>query len=164
MFRHERPQKGRYRQFYQFGIEAFGMAGPDIDVEVIQFSRRLWQRLGLLDKLELQINSLGTAASRKAYREVLVNYFKANYHELDEDSQRRLDTNPLRILDSKNPALQTVIQQAPKLQDHLDEESKNHFNKLCELLDANGIKYVINPNLVRGLDYYCFTVFEWVYQ
>jgi histidyl-tRNA synthetase len=162
MFRHERPQKGRYRQFYQFGLEAFGFSGPDIDAEIIAFSARLWKELGLLDSLELQLNSLGTPAIRQQYREQLIAYFQQHHDQLDEDSQRRLLSNPMRILDSKNPALATLIANAPKLSEHLDDESQQHFQGLCTLLDKLGIAYVINPCLVRGLDYYTKTVFEWV--
>lgn len=161
MFRYEKPQKGRYRQFHQVGAEAYGMAGPDIDAELICLSARLWPRLGIRD-VALQINSLGSSAARLAYRERLVTYFAARRDELDEDSRRRLDTNPLRILDSKNPALRAVIAGAPSLLDHLDPESQTHFAELKALLDAAGIAYQINPRLVRGLDYYCKTVFEWV--
>ena len=161
MFRYEKPQKGRYRQFHQVGAEAYGMAGPDIDAELICLSARLWRRLGIRD-VALQINSLGSSAARLAYRERLVTYFAARRDELDEDSRRRLDTNPLRILDSKNPALRAVIAEAPSLLDHLDPESQTHFAELRALLDAAGIAYQINPRLVRGLDYYCKTVFEWV--
>ncbi len=161
MFRYEKPQKGRYRQFHQVGAEAYGMAGPDIDAELICLSARLWRRLGIRD-VALQINSLGSSAARLAYRGRLVTYFAARRDELDEDSRRRLDTNPLRILDSKNPALRAVIAEAPSLLDHLDPESQTHFAELRALLDAAGIAYQINPRLVRGLDYYCKTVFEWV--
>jgi len=161
MFRHERPQKGRYRQFHQIGVEAFGMQGPDIDAELIIMSARIWKRLGL-DDLELQINSLGSAESRRDYRGVLVNYFENHRSVLDEDSQRRLHSNPLRILDSKNPDMQDVIENAPKLHDHLDQESIDHFQALCAMLDSVGITYRVNPRLVRGLDYYNKTVFEWV--
>ena len=161
MFRYEKPQKGRYRQFHQVGAEAYGMAGPDIDAELICLSARLWRRLGIRD-VALQINSLGSSAARLAYRERLVTYFAARRDALDEDSRRRLDTNPLRILDSKNPALRAVIAEAPSLLDHLDPESQTHFAELKALLDAAGIAYQINPRLVRGLDYYCKTVFEWV--
>lgn len=162
MFRHERPQKGRYRQFFQFGLEAFGMAGPDIDVEQILFAQRLFKMLGLQDTVNLQINTLGTRTSRNAYRDVLVKYFADHINELDEDSKRRLSSNPLRILDSKNPDLQELIKNAPQLCDYLDDESSAHFKRLCELLDAVGVEYTINPQLVRGLDYYCHTVYEWV--
>ena len=161
MFRHERPQKGRYRQFHQIGIEAFGMAGPDIDAEIIFMSARMWQRLGLQGAV-LQINSLGTVAARADYRAALVDYLRAREDGLDEDSLRRLDSNPLRILDSKNPAMQGLIEAAPRLPDYLDDESREHFTQLCALLDAAGLEYEINPRLVRGLDYYSKTVFEWV--
>ena len=161
MFRYEKPQKGRYRQFHQVGAEAYGMAGPDIDAELICLSARLWRRLDIRE-VTLQLNSLGSSAARLAYRGRLVTYFAARRDELDEDSRRRLDTNPLRILDSKNPALRAVIAEAPSLLDHLDPESQTHFAELRALLDAAGIAYQINPRLVRGLDYYCKTVFEWV--
>ena len=161
MFRHERPQKGRYRQFHQIGVEAFGMAGPDIDAEVIFMSARMWQRLGLQGAV-LQINSLGTVASRADYRTALVAYLRAHESGLDEDSRRRLESNPLRILDSKNPDMQRLIEAAPQLPDYLDEESRDHFAALCALLDAADLDYEINPRLVRGLDYYSKTVFEWV--
>ncbi|HEY0634187.1 MAG TPA: histidine--tRNA ligase [Gammaproteobacteria bacterium] len=162
MFRHERPQKGRYRQFHQIGIEVFGLTGPDIDAELIIITARLWKLLGLSDAVTLQINSLGSSESRAAYREQLVAYFSAHFDKLDEDSQRRLHGNPLRILDSKNPELRDIITAAPKLTDHLDEESRSHFATLCASLDAVQIRYEINPCLVRGLDYYSKTVFEWV--
>ena len=162
MFRHERPQKGRYRQFHQFGVEAFGLAGPDIDAELILMSNRLWQYLGMSEDVSLELNSLGSAEARQQYREVLVNYFTAHQSELDEDSLRRLQTNPLRILDSKNPDMQKLNENAPKLIDHLDEESKQDFETLCKMLDDAGVAYKINPRLVRGLDYYSKTVFEWV--
>lgn len=161
MFRHERPQKGRYRQFHQIGAECFGMAGPDIDAELIIMTARLWRELGL-DDLELQINTLGSPESRAAYRDTLVTYMESHQDQLDEDSQRRLLSNPLRILDSKNSAMQEINNKAPKLIDYLDDESKQHFEQLCSLLDMAGIKYVVNPRLVRGLDYYNKTVFEWV--
>ena len=161
MFRHERPQKGRYRQFHQFGVEAYGQPGPDIDAEQIAMTARLWQRLGL-NALELQLNSLGSSAARAAYRDILVEYFSAHADQLDEDSQRRLQSNPLRILDSKNPAMADLIAQAPQLVDHLDPESAEHFAGLCARLDGMGIAYTLNPRLVRGLDYYGRTVFEWV--
>lgn len=162
MFRHERPQKGRYRQFHQFGVEAFGLAGPDIDAELILMSNRLWQKLGMSDDVTLELNSLGSSAARQEYREVLVKYFESHQSELDEDSQRRLQTNPLRILDSKNPEMQKLNENAPKLIDHLDAESKQDFEVLCKTLDDAGVSYKINPRLVRGLDYYSKTVFEWV--
>lgn len=161
MFRHERPQKGRYRQFHQIGVEVYGLDGPDIDAEVILMSARIWQALGIQD-LELQLNSLGNAEARAAYRQVLVDYFSAHTALLDEDSQRRLHTNPLRILDSKNPEMQALNEAAPKLLDHLDAESAEHFERLKVLLDAAGIQYRVNQRLVRGLDYYNRTVFEWV--
>ncbi len=161
MFRHERPQKGRYRQFQQIGVECFGLSGPDVDAEMIMMTARLWRELGLTD-LELQINTLGSTEARVGYRDTLVEYMSAHSDQLDEDSQRRLLSNPLRILDSKNPALQMLNENAPKLIDALDEESRQHFEQLCGYLDDAGIKYVINPRLVRGLDYYSRTVFEWV--
>ena len=161
MFRHERPQKGRYRQFHQLGVEAYGFNGPDIDAEMILMTARLWRKLGLKG-ISLQINSLGSTEARLAYREVLVSYFEANKEALDEDSQRRLYTNPLRILDSKNPEMQTLNEAAPKLIDHLDAISKQEFEELCQHLDDAGLAYEINPRLVRGLDYYGKTVFEWV--
>lgn len=161
MFRHERPQKGRYRQFHQIGVEAYGFSGPDIDAEMILMTARLWKQLGLTG-LTLQINSLGTTEVRLAYRDELIAYFEAHKEQLDEDSQRRLHTNPLRILDSKNPAMQALNDAAPKLLDHLDDESKQDFETLCQTLDTAGLVYEINPRLVRGLDYYGKTVFEWV--
>ena len=161
MFRYEKPQKGRYRQFHQVGAEAYGMAGPDIDAELICLSARLWRQLGIRNVV-LQLNSLGSSAARAAYRDRLVVYFETRRAELDEDSQRRLTTNPLRILDSKNPAMRAVLADAPVLLDHLDAESQAHFEELRALLDAAGVAYEINPRLVRGLDYYCKTVFEWV--
>ena len=161
MFRHERPQKGRYRQFHQLGIECFGVAGPDIDAELIIMTARLWRELGLKG-LQLQLNTLGSADARAAFRDRLVAYMEAHQDQLDEDSLRRLHTNPLRILDSKNPAMQQLIAAAPNLLDNLDDESSQHFEQLRSLLDAAGIEYEINPRLVRGLDYYNKTVFEWV--
>lgn len=161
MFRHERPQKGRYRQFHQLGVEAYGFEGPDIDAEMIMLTARLWKVLGLKG-VTLQINSLGSTEARLAYRDVLIAYFEKHKAELDEDSQRRLHSNPLRILDSKNPDMQALNEAAPKLIDHLDDESKQHFEQLCHVLNAVGIEYEINPRLVRGLDYYGKTVFEWV--
>lgn len=162
MFRHERPQKGRYRQFHQFGIEAVGMGAAEIDVEVILLSARLWQMLGIEDAVQLQINSLGTPESRKIHREQLIDYLKEHEAELDEDSKRRLTTNPLRILDSKNPALKEIIAAAPKVVDFLDDASKAHFEQVQSLLKAMNISFTVNPCLVRGLDYYTHTVFEWV--
>lgn len=161
MFRHERPQKGRYRQFHQMGVETFGLEGPDIDAELIFMTARLWNQLGMQADVQLEINSLGTSEARKAYRDILVNYLNQHTDILDEDSQRRLLTNPLRILDSKNPEMQAMIEAAPKLMEHLDDESREHFDGLCKLLDLAGINYVINQRLVRGLDYYSKTVFEW---
>jgi histidyl-tRNA synthetase len=161
MFRHERPQKGRYRQFYQMDLEAIGFEGPDVDVELIALTARLWRELKLT-RVRLQINSLGTAAARAIYRERLVEYFKAHEAELDEDSRRRLGGNPLRILDTKNPAMRGVVQSAPRLSDFLDPESQAHFAALKAGLDALGVGYEVNPRLVRGLDYYSRTVFEWV--
>jgi histidyl-tRNA synthetase len=161
MFRHERPQKGRYRQFHQIGVEAFGMDGPDIDAEIIFMSARMWERLGLQGAV-LQVNSLGTVAARADYRTALVTYLRAHESRLDDDSRRRLQSNPLRILDSKNPDMQSLIEAAPQLPDYLDEESREHFSAFCALLDAAGLAYEINPRLVRGLDYYSKTVFEWV--
>ncbi|WP_348730311.1 histidine--tRNA ligase [Rheinheimera texasensis] len=162
MFRHERPQKGRYRQFHQFGLEVFGMQGPDIDAEVILVSARLWQQLGLTPYVRLELNSLGSNEARAAYRDKLVAYLEQHKELLDEDSQRRLYSNPLRVLDSKNPAMAEMLAKAPQLLDHLDEESKQHFEGLQARLRAAGIEYTINPRLVRGLDYYNKTVFEWV--
>lgn len=161
MFRHERPQKGRYRQFHQIGVETFGMPGPDIDVELILMTARIWQVLGI-DGLELQLNTLGTAEERAAYREQLVAYLQANIDVLDEDSRRRLDSNPLRVLDSKNPAMRDMLDQAPTLTGLLGDESRRHMDFICETLGQAGVTYVLNPRLVRGLDYYSRTVFEWV--
>ena len=161
MFRHERPQKGRYRQFHQIGVETFGLAGPDIDLELILITARIWKELGL-DDLELQINTLGTAQERAGYRQRLVAYFQQHQEALDEDSLRRLETNPLRILDTKNPDMAEVVAGAPSLMEHLGEESLAHFDALREGLDAAGVAYVVNPLLVRGLDYYSRSVFEWV--
>jgi histidyl-tRNA synthetase len=162
MFRHERPQKGRYRQFHQFGVEVFGLAGPDIDAEVILLSARLWKKFGISQNVTLEINSLGSADARVSYKKQLVAFLKTRESELDEDSLRRLKTNPLRVLDSKNPQVQNAVKDAPKLIDCLDEESAKHFQGLCERLDNLGIQYRVNPALVRGLDYYNRTVFEWV--
>src|SRR5690554_1412296 len=162
MFRHERPQKGRYRQFYQVGVETFGIASPDIDAEVIMLSARLWEQLGLTEQVTLQLNTLGSNEARANYREALTAYLEERADQLDADSQRRLHTNPLRVLDSKVPATQALLVDAPKLHDYLDQESIEHFAELRRILDAAGIKYEINQRLVRGLDYYCKTVFEWV--
>ena len=161
MFRYEKPQKGRYRQFYQFDVEALGFDGPDVDAELIIMCARMWRALGL-SRLELEINSLGTAESRARYREKLVEYFSSVKSRLDEDSIRRLEQNPLRILDSKNPDMQEIVAAAPVMIDFLDEESAEHFQALKALLDAAGVVYTVNPRLVRGLDYYSRTVFEWV--
>ncbi len=161
MFRYERPQKGRYRQFHQIGVETFGLQGPDIDAEVIMMTARLWRELGIIDELTLQLNSLGSNQARAAYRDALVAYLTERKDQLDEDSQRRLGSNPLRILDSKNPDMQALLADAPLLIDHLDTESQAHFDQLRSMLDQAGIAYEINPKLVRGLDYYCKTVFEW---
>ena len=162
MYRHERPQKGRYRQFHQLGVETFGFDGPDIDAELIAMTARLWRKLGMAEEVSLEINSLGSAAARLAYRETLVRYLQQHREQLDEDSLRRLETNPLRILDSKNPDMQAMIEAAPKLLEHLDEESRRHFESLCATLDMMGIAYRVNHRLVRGLDYYSKTVFEWI--
>ncbi|NBC13098.1 MAG: histidine--tRNA ligase [Gammaproteobacteria bacterium] len=161
MFRRERPQRGRYRQFHQIGVEVFGLAGPDIDLEVIAMTRRLWRALGLAD-LRLEVNSLGDAGERARYRGDLVEHLRAHESALDDDSRRRLSTNPLRVLDSKSPDLAPVIAAAPSLLDYLGEASRAHFDALCAGLDAAGIGYSINPRLVRGLDYYNRTVFEWI--
>jgi histidyl-tRNA synthetase len=161
MFRRERPQRGRYRQFHQIGVEVFGLAGPDIDLEIVAMTRRLWQALGLSD-LRLELNSLGDSAERACYRTALVAHLRLHEERLDADSRRRLDTNPLRVLDSKNPELADVIATAPSLLEHLGETSRAHFERLCAGLDAAGIAYTVNPRLVRGLDYYNRTVFEWI--
>ncbi len=162
MFRHERPQKGRYRQFHQIGVEVFNIDGPDIDAELIVLTWRLWGLLGIRDSVTLELNSLGTSAARAIYREALVEYLSARADQLDEDSRRRLTSNPLRVLDSKNPETQALLADAPKMADYLDEESRIHFDGLKARLDAAGVPYTINPKLVRGLDYYSKTVFEWV--
>ena len=161
MFRHERPQKGRLRQFHQLGAEVFGLPGPDIDAEMLAMTDRLWRQLGVRDALVLELNSLGSAESRGAYREALVAYLSERRAELDEDSQRRLGTNPLRILDSKAEETRALLADAPRLADYYDDESKQHFDGLCLRLDKAGVRYRINPSLVRGLDYYGKTVFEW---
>lgn len=162
MFRHERPQKGRYRQFHQIGVELFNFDGPDVDAELIVLTWRLWGLLGIREAVQLELNSLGSSDDRARYREALVEYLSARFEQLDEDSQRRLSSNPLRILDSKNPDTQALLVDAPKLADYLGEESRVHFEGLKARLDAAGIPYVLNPKLVRGLDYYGKTVFEWV--
>ncbi|HBZ95275.1 MULTISPECIES: histidine--tRNA ligase [unclassified Pseudomonas] len=162
MFRYEKPQKGRYRQFHQVGVEAFNLPGPDVDAELIVLTWRLWKQLGLADAVTLQLNSLGSSEARAAYRDALVAYLQERFEQLDEDSQRRLTTNPLRILDSKNETTQALLVGAPTLGDYLDEESRLHFEGVKARLDAAGIRYQINHKLVRGLDYYNRTVFEWV--
>jgi histidyl-tRNA synthetase len=162
MFRYERPQKGRLREFHQIGVETFGMQGPDIDAELLMITARLWRELGVFDAVTLQINSLGTAQARADYRKALVIFLSERKDKLDADSQRRLESNPLRILDSKNTDTQTLLNDAPQLHDYLDDESKQHFTSLQKLLTNAGIDFVVNPRLVRGLDYYGKTVFEWV--
>ena len=162
MFRYERPQKGRQRQFHQVGVEAFGIATPDIDAELILLSARLWRELGIAEHVTLQLNSIGSAEARANYRDALVAWLAERHEQLDADSQRRLESNPLRILDSKNPETQALLDGAPDLGDYLDDESRADFARLCDLLDAAGIEYQINTRLVRGLDYYNKTVFEWV--
>lgn len=162
MFRHERPQKGRYRQFTQFGVEAFGMRGVGIELELISLCRTLWQKLGFLNEVHLEVNTLGEASERQQYKNLLVEYFSDHRNSLDEDSQRRLTRNPLRILDSKNPEMRALIQKAPSLFDVLGEQSQSHFDEVTLGLKTLGIKYTVNPSLVRGLDYYGHTVFEWV--
>jgi histidyl-tRNA synthetase len=162
MYRYERPQKGRYRQFYQLGLETYGMPGPDIDAEIILLTDRLWKQLGIRDKVKLQLNTLGSTEERMVYRDKLVDYFKQHIEVLDEDSLRRLKTNPLRILDSKNRDLQKVIKEAPELMDYLGDDSRSHFETLTKTLDQLGVDYQLNSRLVRGLDYYGKTVFEWV--
>jgi len=161
MFRHERPQKGRYRQFHQVGVEAMGFAGPDVDAEVILMARSLWRDLGLTD-VRLELNSLGQPDERQAHRAALITYFEAHTDQLDEEARRRLHSNPLRILDTKNPAMQALVEAAPKLMDFLGEASLKHFDAVRAVLDAIGQPYRINPRLVRGMDYYNLTVFEWV--
>lgn len=162
MFRHERPQKGRYRQFNQLGVEVFGLSTPDIDAELIMMTARLWKQLKIDDKVVLHLNSLGTSSDRAAYLEALVAYLKQHLEQLDDESRDRLERNPMRILDSKNPDVQQVLENAPTLHEYLGDDSRQHFEKLCQLLDKQGIQYTINPRLVRGLDYYSHTVFEWI--
>ncbi len=162
MFRHERPQKGRYRQFHQFGLEAFGIATPDIDAEVILLTSRLWRELGINEFVTLELNSLGSNEERAKYRDALVVFLTEKEEFLDEDSKRRMHTNPLRVLDSKNPDVQAALVDAPKLADYFGDESSAHFDSVCQRLDAAGVKYIVNDRLVRGLDYYNRTVFEWV--
>ncbi|HEY7884532.1 MAG TPA: histidine--tRNA ligase [Cellvibrionaceae bacterium] len=161
MFRYERPQKGRYRQFHQLGVEAYGLDGPDIDAELLLLSHEMLATLGVSEYVSLEINSLGTDQARQAYREALVAFLSAHKEHLDEDCLRRLKTNPLRILDSKNPQVQTLLDKAPSLEDYLDDASRQHFYGLMQLLDAAGVPYRVNPRLVRGLDYYSRTAFEW---
>ncbi len=162
MFRHERPQKGRYRQFHQCGVEVFGIDGPDVDAELIMMTARLWRELGIAEHVRLELNSIGSLAARADYRSALIEYLERHQDVLDEDCKRRMYTNPLRVLDSKNPDVQAILGDAPELADYLDAESKQHFSGLCELLDAAGIEYTVNQRLVRGLDYYNRTVFEWI--
>ena len=162
MFRHERPQKGRYRQFHQFGIEVFGLTGPDIDAEIIAFSAMLWKKLGLTDHVRLELNSLGSSEERAKYRDSLVTFLEKYRSELDEDSQRRMYTNPLRVLDTKDAHVGEILKEAPRLSDFFGSETKAHFDTLKELLTGMGIGFVLNDRLVRGLDYYNLTVFEWV--
>lgn len=162
MFRHERPQKGRYRQFYQVGVEVFGLQGPDIDAEVIMLTARWWRALGISEHVSLELNSIGSVEERTRYREALTAYLEQYKEQLDEDCKRRMYTNPLRVLDSKNAAVQAVLGDAPKLSEYLGEESKLHFDELCQLLSSLGVRFTINERLVRGLDYYNRTVFEWV--
>ncbi|MEK9499333.1 histidine--tRNA ligase [Photorhabdus sp. P32] len=162
MFRYERPQKGRYRQFYQLGAEVFGLQGPDIDAELILLTARWWRELGIFEHVTLELNSIGSLAARANYREALVAFLEQHKDKLDEDCKRRMYSNPLRVLDSKNPEVQQLLNDAPELFDYLDAESKEHFDSLCALLDGVGINYRINQRLVRGLDYYNRTVFEWV--
>lgn len=162
MFRYERPQKGRYRQFHQMGVEVFGLQGPDVDAELIMMTARWWKALGLADHVELELNSIGSLDARANYRSALVAFLEQHQDVLDEDCKRRMYTNPLRVLDSKNPDIQKLLNDAPTLGEFLDEESREHFSGLCALLDDAGIKYRINQRLVRGLDYYNRTVFEWV--
>ena len=162
MFRHERPQKGRYRQFHQFGVEVFGLNGPDIDAELIMLTARLWRELGIEQFTTLQLNTLGSSAERAAYRDALVVFLEQHKESLDEESKRRMYSNPLRVLDTKSPHVQEILQHAPTLADYFGEETKAHFNGLKALLDAAGIAYQVNERLVRGLDYYNYTVFEWV--
>ncbi|MCA2017810.1 histidine--tRNA ligase [Vibrio tritonius] len=162
MFRHERPQKGRYRQFHQCGVEVFGIDGPDVDAELIMMTARLWRELGIAEHLRLELNSIGSLEARGNYRTALIAFLEQHEEVLDEDAKRRMYTNPLRVLDTKNKDIQAILGDAPKLSDYLDEESKQHFAGLCELLDAAGIEYTVNERLVRGLDYYNRTVFEWM--
>ncbi|HCH6137345.1 TPA: histidine--tRNA ligase [Vibrio parahaemolyticus] len=162
MFRHERPQKGRYRQFHQCGVEVFGLNGPDVDAELIMMTARLWRELGIDKHVRLELNSIGSQEDRADHRTALVAFLEQHIDVLDEDCKRRMHTNPLRVLDTKNPDIQAILGDAPRLSEYLGEESKAHFAGLCELLDAAGIEYTVNERLVRGLDYYNRTVFEWI--
>lgn len=162
MFRHERPQKGRYRQFHQCGVEVFGLDGPDVDAELIMMTARLWRELGIDKHVRLELNSIGSTEDRANYRTALVAFLEQHIDVLDEDCKRRMHTNPLRVLDTKNPDVQAILGDAPRLSEYLGEESQQHFAGLCELLDAVGIEYQVNERLVRGLDYYNRTVFEWI--
>ena len=162
MFRHERPQKGRYRQFHQCGVEVFGLASADIDAELIMLTARMWKELGISEYVRLELNSIGSLEARQEYRSALVTYLEQYLDVLDEDCKRRMYTNPLRVLDTKNPDVQAILGDAPQLSDYLDSDSRQHFSDLCELLDAAGIEYTVNQRLVRGLDYYNRTVFEWI--
>jgi histidyl-tRNA synthetase len=162
MFRHERPQKGRYRQFHQCGVEVFGIDGPDVDAELIMMTARLWRELGIAQHVRLELNSIGSLEARANYRTALIAYLEQHIDVLDDDCKRRMHTNPLRVLDTKNPDVQAILGDAPRLSEYLDEDSKQHFSGLCELLDAAGIEYQVNERLVRGLDYYNRTVFEWI--
>ncbi|ELA9071239.1 histidine--tRNA ligase [Vibrio parahaemolyticus] len=162
MFRHERPQKGRYRQFHQCGVEVFGLNGPDVDAELIMMTARLWRELGIDKHVRLELNSIGSQEDRADYRTALVAFLEQHIDVLDDDCKRRMHTNPLRVLDTKNPDIQAILGDAPRLSEYLGEESKAHFAGLCELLDAAGIEYTVNERLVRGLDYYNRTVFEWI--
>jgi len=162
MFRHERPQKGRYRQFHQLGVEVFGLQGPDVDAELIMLTARWWRALGIADHVALELNSIGSLEARAGYRDALVAFLEQHQDRLDEDCRRRMYVNPLRVLDTKNEDIQRLLNDAPVLTDYLDEESRKHFAGLCELLAQAGIRYTVNPRLVRGLDYYNRTVFEWV--
>ncbi|KJY88109.1 histidinol dehydrogenase [Vibrio neptunius] len=162
MFRHERPQKGRYRQFHQCGVEVFGLDGPDVDAELIMMTARLWRELGIDKHVRLELNSIGSLEDRANYRTALIAFLEQHIDILDDDCKRRMHTNPLRVLDTKNPDVQAILGDAPRLSDYLGEESKQHFAGLCELLDAAGIEYTVNERLVRGLDYYNRTVFEWI--
>lgn len=162
MFRHEKPQKGRYREFHQFGAEIFGISSAEIDAEIILLTNRIWKKFGIGDHVVLQLNSLGSSEERASYREALVSFLEQHKESLDEDCQRRMYTNPLRVLDTKNEKVLEILQNAPKLTEYFGEETRNHFDRLRAILDANGVKYEINPRLVRGLDYYNHTVFEWV--